>query len=99
MSKRPIPYFEPDGSYNERPPRKRKPPVTRFTFDWTTPIAPQIASKVGAADYTVLSELDKALRLLELKGILPGNRLRAARRQVEMKAEAMMRKYSKILKP
>ena len=99
MSKRPIGYFEADGSYNERPSRKRKPQVVRFTFDWSRQIAPQVSSKVTAVNEVVIEQLGEAIEILDSNGILPGNRLRAARRQVEMKAEEMMRKYSKFFTP
>lgn len=95
MSQRPIPYFEKDGSYNEYVPKKRKPPAPRFTLDWTKPLPAQVADRVSAFDYPIIDGIDRAMRVLEAQGILPGNRVFAARRQVELKVEAMIRRFAK----
>ena len=91
---RTIPYFESDGSYNERE-YKRPAPRDNFWLAFDDSISKQLRGKVLPYDGELLDQLNAARKLLHDNGILPGNRNRAVEKQIVMMAQVFMRKFAK----
>lgn len=100
MSKRPTGYFEADGSYNEREPRRTKPRIDdSFRLDFATRVTPQVADKMSPPDQLEIVRCVEAYHTLLNAGCLPGNRYLQMRRQLDMKADRYVRKFKKAQTP
>lgn len=95
MSRRPIAYFEADGSYNEREPRKKAPTQHRFALDFSKPIIEQLRGKVPECRLRDFAEMQNAVETLRGHGCLPKNRLRGVQIQIERKAESSVNRFKK----
>jgi len=99
MSK-PIPYFEKDGSYNERVPRRTKPRIDdSFRLDFGRSIALQVSLKMSPEHQTEIVRCVEAYRTLLDAGCLPGNRYLQMQRQINLKADRYVRKFKKTNTP
>jgi len=97
---KPIPYFEKDGSYNERVPRRTKPRIDdSFRLDFATRITPQVADKMDPQQTLEIVRCVEAYRTLLDAGFLPGNRYLQMQRQINLKADHYVRKFKKNQTP
>ncbi len=93
---KPIPYFERDGSYNEREPIRTKPRQD-FWLAFDTPISKQLKGQVSESDGVLLDQLNEARRTLLNAGCLPSRRGAAVEKQIVLRAQVFMRKFSRGL--
>jgi len=99
MSK-PRPYFEKDGSYNEREPRRTKPRIDdSFRLDFATWVTPQVEGKMSPQDQLEIVRCVDAYHTLRDAGCLPGNRYLQMQRQINLKADRYVRKFKKAQTP
>lgn len=91
-----IPYFESDGSYNERE-YKRPAPRDNFWLAFDDSLSKQLKGKVSPEDGEWLDQMNEARKVLLGAGCLPGNRGYAVEKQIVMKAQVFMRKFAKSL--
>ena len=100
MNKRPIGYFEKDGSYNEREPRRTKPRTDdSFRLDFEHSIAVQVSLKMDEHHQREIVRCAEACRVLHNAGCLPGNHLAKMQRRINLKADRYVRKFKKDTTP
>ena len=90
---KPIPYFEKDGSYNEREHVKPKPREPEFHVDFQNPQS-QLEGRMSRGSLDTLIIMIHAKELLHAHGALPGNRARAVEKQITLKARRCIKKYA-----
>jgi hypothetical protein len=92
-----TPYFEADGSYNERHHPKRSPRPPEFCLDFSKTMADQLDGKVLLSHLVMLEHLRLAYWVLKDNGVLPDNHARRLEKQITMKAERCIRTYNKAV--
>jgi hypothetical protein len=91
-----TPYFEADGSYNERHHEKRKPQPARFTLDFNRSISDQLMGRVMFDDGVLLDSMVSAMKFLSEHGALPDRHRNRVEKQIELKAERCISKLRKM---
>jgi hypothetical protein len=88
-----TPYFESDGSYNEREYVKPKPRPPGLVLNFDQPIESQLPSPIFPDAAQRLESFRKALITLRDGGILPDRKTEHVKRQITAKATRAMHVY------